>query len=66
MFAPRDDLRDDVRCGFDVIKARGVDRIGVKCVIKKVKERVEDANMYILVIIDVLDPAFAPATGMYL
>ncbi len=57
------DMRNDVRCGFDTIKARDIDRIGVNGVIKKLKERVGDTNVYISVDIDVLDPAFAPATG---
>lgn len=56
-------MRNDVRCGFDTIKARDVDRLGVDGVIKKLKERVADSNVYISVDIDVLDPAFAPATG---
>lgn len=56
-------MRNDVRCGFDTIKARDIDRIGVDGVIKKLKERVGDTNVYISVDIDVLDPAFAPATG---
>jgi len=57
------DMRNDVRCGFDTIKARDIDRIGVDGVIKKLKDRVGDTNVYISVDIDVLDPAFAPATG---
>ncbi len=56
-------MRNDVRCGFDTIKARDIDRIGVDGVIKKLKDRVGDTNVYISVDIDVLDPAFAPATG---
>ena len=59
----REDMRNDLRCGFDTIKARDIDRIGVDGVIKKVKERVGNTNVYITVDIDVLDPAFAPATG---
>ncbi|KAK3176474.1 hypothetical protein OEA41_007797 [Lepraria neglecta] len=62
-YIPKGDLRNDVRCGFDMIKARDIDRIGVDGVIKKIKERVQDTNVYISVDIDVLDPAFAPATG---
>jgi agmatinase len=57
------DLRNDRRCGFDIVKARDIDRIGVDGVIERLKERVGDSKVYISVDIDVLDPAFAPATG---
>ncbi|KAE9974658.1 hypothetical protein EG328_003725 [Venturia inaequalis] len=57
------DLRNDVRCGFDIVRARDIDRIGVDGVIQKLKERVAGTKVYISVDIDVLDPAFAPATG---
>ena len=60
---PKEDLRNDLRCGFDIIKARDVDRIGVDGVVKRLKERVGTTNVYISIDIDVLDPAFAPATG---
>lgn len=53
-------MRNDVRCGFDTIKARDIDRIGVHGVIARLKERVGDTKVYISVDIDVLDPAFAP------
>jgi len=54
------DLRNDKRCGFEIIKARDIDRIGVHGVIGKIKERVTGTKVYISVDIDVLDPAFAP------
>ena len=60
---PKEDLRNDLRCGFDIIKARDIDRIGVGGVVKRLKERVGSTNVYISIDIDVLDPAFAPATG---
>ena len=63
MRRPKEDLRNDLRCGFDIIKARDIDRIGVDGVVKRLKERVGSTNVYISVDIDVLDPAFAPATG---
>lgn len=56
------DLRNDVRCGFDIVRARDIDRIGVDGVIQKLKERVAGTKVYISVDIDVLDPAFAPGT----
>lgn len=57
------DLRNDVRCGFDLITARAIDKIGTDGIVSKIKERVGDSNVYISVDIDVLDPAHAPATG---
>jgi len=57
---PKGDVRNDVRCGFDMVKAREVDRIGIDGVIRKLKERVAGTKVYISVDIDVLDPAFAP------
>ncbi|KAK1500577.1 proclavaminate amidinohydrolase [Colletotrichum tamarilloi] len=57
------DLRNDVRCGFEIVTARDLDKLGAKGVISKLKERVGDTRVYISVDIDVLDPAFAPATG---
>ncbi|KAF2234597.1 Arginase/deacetylase [Viridothelium virens] len=60
---PKEDLTNDARCGFHVIKARDLDKIGVDGIIEKLKERVAGTKVYITVDIDVLDPAFAPATG---
>lgn len=54
------DLRNDVRCGFDIVRARDIDRIGVSGIIDKLKQRVAGSKVYISVDIDVLDPAFAP------
>ena len=52
---PKGDIRNDIRCGFEMVKARDIDRIGVIGVIEKLKERVGDSNVYISVDIDVLD-----------
>lgn len=60
---PKKDIRNDLRCGFEMIKARDIDRLGVHGVIDTIKKRVEGTRVYISVDIDVLDPAFAPATG---
>ena len=57
------DLRNDKACGFNIIKARSLDKFGTQGVIGELKERVGDSNIYISVDIDVLDPAYAPATG---
>ncbi|CAO2654938.1 Nn.00g116710.m01.CDS01 [Neocucurbitaria sp. VM-36] len=63
IFRPKGDLRNDQRCGFEIIRARDVDRYGVSGVIDGLKRRVTGTKVYISVDIDVLDPAFAPATG---
>ncbi|KAF2188414.1 Arginase/deacetylase [Zopfia rhizophila CBS 207.26] len=60
---PKGDVRNDIRCGFDMVKARDIDRIGVSGITGKLKRRVAGSRVYISVDIDVLDPAFAPATG---
>lgn len=57
-------MRNDVRCGFHAVTARDLDLLGVSGVISRIKDRVGDANIYVSVDIDVLDPAFAP--GMLL
>jgi agmatinase len=54
------DVRNDLRCGFEIIRARDIDRIGTQGIIEKLKERVAGTKVYISVDIDVLDPAFAP------
>ena len=57
------DLKNDRACGFHILKARDLDKIGTAGFIEKIKERVQGSKVYISVDIDVLDPAYAPATG---
>jgi agmatinase len=57
------DLVEDAELGFQVVHAREVDDLGIRGVIERVLARVEDRPVYVSVDIDVLDPAFAPATG---
>lgn len=57
---PKGDVRNDRRCGFEIVKARDIDRTGVRGIIERLKNRVGDSKVYISVDIDVLDPAFAP------
>ncbi|ETS81288.1 hypothetical protein PFICI_06290 [Pestalotiopsis fici W106-1] len=57
------DMRNDLRCGFQSITARDLDYMGVAGIISRIRERVGDTKVYVSVDIDVLDPAFAPATG---
>jgi agmatinase len=53
-------VRNDLRCGFQTVKARDLDKIGTEGIISKIKQRVGNSKVYISVDIDVLDPAFAP------
>ncbi|KAL1306737.1 hypothetical protein AAFC00_005402 [Neodothiora populina] len=57
------DLRNDKSCGFDLITARAIDRLTPEGIIRRLKDRVAGTKVYISVDIDVLDPAYAPATG---
>jgi agmatinase len=57
---PKGDLRNDLRCGFAIVKAKDIDRIGVLGIVDQLKKRVAGTQVYISVDIDVLDPAFAP------
>ncbi|KAK4173848.1 putative agmatinase 1 precursor [Triangularia setosa] len=60
---PVKDLENDRRCGFEFLTARDLDRLGTAGIIERLKARVGNANVYVSVDIDVLDPAYAPATG---
>ncbi|KJY01984.1 arginase family protein [Zymoseptoria brevis] len=57
------DMKHDRVCGFHNLKARDLDKLGMAGFIEKIKERVAGSKVYISVDIDVLDPAYAPATG---
>jgi agmatinase len=56
----KSDVRNDRRCGFDMITARQIDKIGVRGIVQRILDRVGGNRVYITVDIDVLDPAFAP------
>jgi agmatinase len=57
------DLVQDADLGFQVVHSREVDDLGIRGVIERLKDRVEERPVYVSVDIDVLDPAFAPGTG---
>lgn len=58
------DYENDGYCGFEIVEAREIDKIGTAGIIKKIHERVGHKNpVYLSIDIDTLDPAFAPATG---
>jgi len=58
-----EDLQEDAGYGFIVLGTREIDRIGIDGYVERIRERVGDRPMYLSIDIDVLDPAFAPATG---
>lgn len=45
------------------MEARDIDTIGTQGIIERIRQRVGDNLVYLSIDIDVLDPAFAPATG---
>ncbi|MGI5518152.1 agmatinase [Streptomyces sp. CA-106131] len=59
----RQDLLDDADLGFTIVHCRDIDRIGADGVLDRILDRVGDTPVYVSIDIDVLDPAFAPATG---
>ena len=59
----RQDLIDDAELGFTIVHCRDIERIGVDGVLERVLDRIGTAAVYVSIDIDVLDPAFAPATG---
>ncbi|EUC39039.1 hypothetical protein COCVIDRAFT_91489 [Bipolaris victoriae FI3] len=58
------DYENDGYCGFEIVEAREIDKIGIDGIVKKIKDRVGlEKPVYLSIDIDTLDPAFAPATG---
>lgn len=57
------DLKHDKACGFHILRARDLDKYGSAGFVERLKHRVQGTKVYISVDIDVLDPAYAPATG---
>ena len=58
-----DDLPADANLGFKLIDGRAVDDLGVAAIAAQIRELVGQTRVYLSFDIDVLDPAFAPATG---
>jgi len=59
----RRDLIDDEELGFTIVHCSDIERLGADGVVDRVLDRVSDTPVYVSIDIDVLDPAFAPATG---
>ncbi|KAI9035752.1 agmatinase [Aspergillus affinis] len=63
LFDKEYDLDNDARCGFSYIRARELDVLGLEAVVENIVRTVGDQLVYLSIDIDVLDPAFTPATG---
>ncbi|HSJ50853.1 MAG TPA: agmatinase [Actinomycetota bacterium] len=61
-FGP-EDLIEDAGFGFVTMGTWEIESIGIQGYVERIRERVGDAPLYVSIDIDVLDPAFAPATG---
>jgi len=57
------DLADDAAMGFAVLGTQEIEVLGISGIVARIRERVADHPVYLSIDIDVLDPAFAPATG---
>lgn len=61
-FGP-EDLEEDAGFGFLTMGTWEIERIGIEGYVERILERVGEQPLYVSIDIDVLDPAFAPATG---
>lgn len=59
----REDLVDDKGMGFQIFSCVDIDNVGIDVTIERIREQIGDRPTYVSIDIDVLDPAFAPATG---
>ena len=50
VFNPADDMAEDIRCGFDTIRATQIDTLGIDGVIKRLKDRVGNNPVYMYVV----------------
>jgi agmatinase len=58
-----EDLQEDAGFGFSIIGTWEIEAIGIDGYVERIRSRVGDLPLYLSIDIDVLDPAFAPATG---
>lgn len=57
------DLAEDAGFGFAVMGTWEIETIGIAGYVERIVDRVGERPLYLSIDIDVLDPAFAPATG---
>ncbi|KAL5636651.1 hypothetical protein ACGC1H_000567 [Rhizoctonia solani] len=58
-----EDIEHDQDVGFSMITTDDIDELGADGIANKIKKHVGDKPVYLSLDIDVIDPAFAPATG---
>jgi agmatinase len=58
-----EDLEEDAAFGFRVLGTWEMEDVGIRGYVERIVERIGDLPLYLSIDIDVLDPAFAPATG---
>ncbi|EUC66483.1 agmatinase [Rhizoctonia solani AG-3 Rhs1AP] len=58
-----EDIEHDQGVGFSMITTDDIDELGADGIADKIKKHVGDKPVYLSLDIDVIDPAFAPATG---
>lgn len=60
-----EDIEKDKNLGFEIIPADYADKnnLSLRQMIQYICEKIKDTNVYVSIDIDVIDPAFAPATG---
>ncbi|KAL1907865.1 hypothetical protein Sste5344_006288 [Sporothrix stenoceras] len=63
LFDRKYDLKHDADCGFSIVRARELDSLGIDAIVERVVDTVQDEYVYLSIDIDVMDPAFTPATG---
>ena len=56
-------LKDAEALGFEVITTEAGQSLGVAGLIQRIRDRVQDAKVFVTFDVDFVDPAFAPGTG---
>ena len=57
------DLEASRELGFELITTDEIRKIGIQDTVRRIRERVKDAKVYVSFDVDFVDPAFAPGTG---
>ena len=62
MYSP-DDYNTSRDLGLEIVPADGVRELGIPETIKRIRDRVDQAKVFVTLDIDFIDPAYAPGTG---
>jgi agmatinase len=57
------DLKASRELGFELTTTDEIRKIGIQDTVRRIRERVKDAKVYVSFDVDFVDPAFAPGTG---